>query len=248
MIVLLLLKKCIWRLPHQEAAVIRVEAAHALLHAKPPKPNLPRVEFNVLSHLRHNKDIVILPADKGNATVVMNSSDYHSKIITLLDDPSYQPVKKDPLTSWTNKKIKIIDKTSLPKPIKGRLKPNFAHLPRLYGLPKIHQNDSLLRPIVSTIGAPSYKLSKYVAAQLSEAIHNKESFVRDSRHFVQLTADLTMTPSDVMVSYDVVSLFTRVPINDTLYAMKHYFGLDDGLINLTEFCVRNNFFSYDGVA
>lgn len=44
-------------------------------------------EKRALQELRNNKDIVILPADKGNATVVMNTIDYKEKMTLILNYP-----------------------------------------------------------------------------------------------------------------------------------------------------------------
>lgn len=47
---------------------------------KPPKPNIMEQAWIALSQLKANKGQIILPADKGNVTVVMNTEDYSSKI------------------------------------------------------------------------------------------------------------------------------------------------------------------------
>ena len=43
-----------------------------------------------------NSDTIILPADKGNATVLLDKEEYDRKVRELLDDTSYQPIKKTP--------------------------------------------------------------------------------------------------------------------------------------------------------
>ena len=42
--------------------------------------NLTKDEFHSLKRLTNDKDIVILPADKGRVTVVMDEKDYTAKI------------------------------------------------------------------------------------------------------------------------------------------------------------------------
>lgn len=48
-----------------------------------------------MKELRNNQDIVIR-ADKGNATVVMNKSDYNERIKTLLDPDHHRKPTGDP--------------------------------------------------------------------------------------------------------------------------------------------------------
>ena len=54
--------------------------------------------------MRSWKDEVILPADKGNATVVMERKDYDRKVRGLLDDTStYYKLPKDPTPTQESK-------------------------------------------------------------------------------------------------------------------------------------------------
>jgi hypothetical protein len=43
-------------------------------------------ERRALRSLKANEALTVLPADKGNATVVQNTSDYNRKIAALLED------------------------------------------------------------------------------------------------------------------------------------------------------------------
>ena len=39
-----------------------------------------------MKELAKDEDLVVLPADKGRATVVMNSDDYNAKLHAMLED------------------------------------------------------------------------------------------------------------------------------------------------------------------
>ena len=92
-----------------------------------------------------------------------------------------------------------------------------ARPPGLYGLPKIHKE------VVNNIGAPTYHLSKYLAGLLSQLTGNSAHHVKNSFHFVQILESLRVQPEDLMVSFDVVSLFTNVLIVDSLELLSHHF-------------------------
>ena len=53
--------------------------------------------------------MVILPADKGNSTVIMNKSEYTKKIHDIIVDTGFKTLKKDP-TKKLERTI-IIDST-----------------------------------------------------------------------------------------------------------------------------------------
>ena len=52
--------------------------------APPPNNNITQEEQEALKELKSNPEIVILKADTGNATVVMNSKDYDQKVNSML--------------------------------------------------------------------------------------------------------------------------------------------------------------------
>jgi hypothetical protein len=68
----------------------RQETVRIIKSSSRPKDNLTRDERKALRTLKANTDLTILPADKGNAKVVLNTLDYKQKITSLLEDPSYR--------------------------------------------------------------------------------------------------------------------------------------------------------------
>ncbi|CAJ0927182.1 unnamed protein product [Ranitomeya imitator] len=65
--------------------------------------NLSAPDFQALQTLRNDKDIIIKPADKGGAIVVMNKSDYTKEIHRQLhDDTVYRLLPADPTTMIRN--------------------------------------------------------------------------------------------------------------------------------------------------
>ena len=68
-----------------------------------PRDNLRTTERAALKTLKDNVNLTILPADKGNTTVVLNTSDYKQKISSLLEDPAYRILTKYPTDSIEGK-------------------------------------------------------------------------------------------------------------------------------------------------
>jgi len=109
-----------------------------------------------------------LPAEKGNATVVLNTSDYKQKISSLLQDPEYRKITNDPADSIDRKTTAFLKKSSLTEETRRQLCPAGSRPLRVYGLPKIHKEGVPLRPTGSNIGAPTYQLSKYLTGLLTQ--------------------------------------------------------------------------------
>ena len=92
------------RLGGEEASELRGSVCSILKRARPPSQNLDKDERTVLKTLRQDRTITILPADKGNATVVMDTEEYERKVKSLLEEAVYKKVKKDP-TQATERKV-----------------------------------------------------------------------------------------------------------------------------------------------
>ena len=89
----------------EDGQSLREGVKKCLEEAKPPKPNLTHEEREAIKELKKDNTIVILPADKGNATVVMDREEYNNKMRDLLKQDDYRIIKKDP-TLKIEKKIK----------------------------------------------------------------------------------------------------------------------------------------------
>ena len=154
------------RMNIEEANDLRVRVCGILRRAKLPPSNLRKEERRALRTLKNNNSIVVLPADKGNATVEMDAAAYEEKITILLKDPVYKKVKRDPTAAIEWKVLKEVreleKKHLLSKALGTRLKPSSSRSPKLYGLLKIHKPEVPLRPIVSCIDSPTYQLAKHI--------------------------------------------------------------------------------------
>ena len=142
-----------------------------------------------LKRLKTDKDIVILPADKGRVTVVMDRTDYHDKMNELVNDKqTYEELKRDPTPALQRKlnskllKLKKTDAIDIRRYY--RLRCPVPQSPKLDGLPKLHKPNIPIRPIVSFCGSPTYQLSKYLTTVL-------QPLTDQSRHKLQSTENFT---------------------------------------------------------
>ncbi|BHF85843.1 hypothetical protein SprV_1002901600 [Sparganum proliferum] len=92
-----------------------------------------------------------------------------------------------------------------------QMKQQDAALARFYGLPKIHKPNVLLRPIVALKGTPTYGLAKWLAKHLKKLTDGSEHTAVSSTHFLERLKGVIIAPDEIMVFFDVVSLFTSIP-------------------------------------
>ncbi|BHF59440.1 hypothetical protein SprV_0100239700 [Sparganum proliferum] len=181
-----------------------------------PREVLSKVERDALRELKANKDLGIVPADKGRSTVVLDRTDYLQKAKGLLEDRQfYVPCATNPVKALTreiNATLLALENSGAITPTERRMaRPQDTALARFYGLPKVHKDGAPLRPIVSLKGTPTFGLSKWLFRRLKFLTAESDTTVFLSAQFLEKLKWVSLHPNEVMVSFDVTSLFTSIP-------------------------------------
>lgn len=143
--------------------------AHILRTCKSSTPNIEKKEWDALRYLSSNDNLIILPADNGNATVFMNTTDYIKNLSDKLQDAYHKLSSRDQTTYpevTTKSKIKSFklgEKKSIPREISSRY-------PKLYELLKMHKPDTPLRSIVSAVNSPTRRLEKFISISCNQEL------------------------------------------------------------------------------
>ena len=131
-------------LSETQANSLRTKVASALTSAKIKDSNLSKSERNVLKELKQDDSILVLPADKGRSTVIMDKSDYNQKAENMLSDRNtYAVLKNDPTATVKRQliaKLKQLKEGGVLTQQQYRsLIPTAERALKFYGLPKIHK-------------------------------------------------------------------------------------------------------------
>ena len=171
----------------------------------------------------------------------------------LNDNATYVKLNKDPtidVNTSFNKELKKILKGS-PELIKQFLTIN-PSLPYMYGLVKTHKPNLPMRPIVSSVGSAAYKLAKWLVNLLSPLVGKiSNSHLLNNVDLVSKLLDFDYNNNFKLISFDVTSLFTKVPVNDLLLYLEdelkfHSFCLDHKvIIDLIKLCICNCKFQFE---
>ena len=93
--------------------------------------------------------------------------------------------------------------------------PRGCQLGVMYGLPKTHKTGTPLRPIVSSVNTVTYNTAKFLV-NLLKPISVNQYTCKDTFSFLNDTKTKTFGRNCYLVSLDVVSLFTNVPVDETI--------------------------------
>ena len=191
---------------------IDVERQLERLQDKRCKDNLPSDERLALKHLRQRTDIIIKPADKGSAVVVLSKEDYIKEADRQLNESVfYRKLSADPTSQYSTEVKQCVDsmfrRGLIDKRVKDFLVPHHPRAARFYLLPKIHKPGNPGRPIVASNGAPTENISRFADFYLRPSVIQLPSYIRNTTDFINKLRGLPRLPSGcLLVTLDVSSL------------------------------------------
>ena len=195
---------------------------------KNPHQNLSKEELAALTNLSKNKDIVIQKSDKGHSVVIVDKDTYIKRMENLLSDQrkfekvtlrNYaflnfvvnQEKRKD--TIFKN----LVDSNSMSKEMHKFIKQVGTRPGIMYGNCKVHKQQvdgyPPFQPILSALQTSTYNLAKLLVPILNPFTKN-ECTVKNSFQFAEEICE--QDPTLTMGSLDVDSLFTNIPLDETI--------------------------------
>ena len=233
------------------------------------KPNLTLQQLKTIQELRKNEEIIIKPADKGGAVVIMQKDLYLQEAMRQLNNNNYYERLDAPIYAETAYKIyQILDRMRRNGDISAKqlayLKPDLSTItPRyFYLLPKIHKprpswpHPSMPagRPIVSDCNSESSKICELIDSFLQPVSTLHPSYLKDTYHFISRVKNFQIEPQWLLISADVESLYTNMKIELIIQSIKQAFQdhpnferPDKAIIELLELTLNNNDFTFNGL-
>jgi len=231
------------------------------------KINLTNSEKLSLDKIRNNDSVIIKPADKGGATVIMNKTSYLNEAYRQLNNNKYYvkldgPVFHNNITVINNilKTMKTESFVNL-KQFEFLQAKNSDRARTFYLLPKIHKPREKWpqldmpegRPIVSDCGSESYRISQFINSYIRPISIKHSAYLKDTRDFVNKIRGLKTPNGALLVTGDVTALYTNMDIDRTMLVTRTALAehnpnpkLNEHLLNLLEITLRNNDFEFNG--
>lgn len=215
------------------------------------KHNISASERRAIKSLSQDKNIVIKEADKGGATVIMNSSHYQTMAEKILSDSTYyKKLDVDPqkLDRVNYNRLLVKHQQCLTEKEFKYLRNHEARPSQFYGLPKIHKseiikrecetrktsvielseaNDLNLRPIIAGPVCLTSRLSNFIDIILKPLVKYVTSYLKDTTDFLR-QLPRTTDENTILVSFDVESLYSNICHELGLEAIKYWLDLFQG--------------------
>ena len=111
-----------------------------------------------------------------------------------------------------------------------------------------------MRPIVSFCGSPTYELSKYLTTILKPLTDESRHKLQSTETFIDAITTAQVPDYHKLVSFDVKSLFTSIPLQLALDCTETAINnstlqlplLTNDLMDLLNLCLTSTYFQYNG--
>ena len=250
----------------EEIGIILKQQIRRLAPSNPDKPNLTPEQTQALDLLRKNKDIVVKPADKGSAIVIMNRKDYileadrqlavarHYKSIPQPIFPDRCELLNDILRDMKSKKLISAKEFNFLKAEPSARERYF------YLLPKIHKDPLTWtvphkvppgRPIVSDVSSESHNIALFIEYHLAPFSSLHKSYVKNTYDFLHKLSKVKALPTSLLISMDVDSLYTNIDNDMGLKAVSELFSkaphpAHESVLRLLRASLEGNDFTFNG--
>lgn len=185
------------------------------------------VKYRLEVFMKNNPDIIIARSDKGKHTVVLNKSDYINKMNKLVESTTDYILTDDiNITELENTSNAFNSELVKQGAINNihTYREYCTTIAKMYGLVKIHKKEYPVRPITAGCGSPGFKLSKFITELLGKVFPEDGLHVINSVIVKNKLEGLKINDDETMISLDVVSMFTNIPIDlmlEIIHERKH---------------------------
>ena len=223
--------------------------------------NLSREHNKILKTILHDDSYVVKQADKGGAIVVWRKDMYVAEAERQLSDITFYRHEQEDLTDKIRDKVHSVITEEISQgnlPVESSVMiPKKARCSRFYLLPKIHklQNPTPGRPVVSACNCPTEQVSAFIDDVLKELVVQQPSYLKDTNHLLNVFSNVPPCASDqtrLLFKCDVKSLYTIIPNNDGLTALKFWLERQDvvpypvaTILRLAELVLTMNHFEFN---
>jgi len=234
------------------------------------KQNITKTQIKTIKNFKRNTELIVKPADKGGAVVVMDKALYEKEALRQLNNNHYYrplpdgPIYQDTASAMFNILLELFTQGYITGNQLGYLRadPKTMDSRYMYILPKIHKSRASWpdprmpagRPIISDSASESVRVCEYIDYFLQPLSKLHPSYLKDTYDFIGKVRGQQIDPHWLLISADVESLYTNMRIDRILETVAEIFAEfpnperhDRLILKLLQLILENNDFEFNGL-
>ena len=198
-------------------------------------------------------NLSVTRADKGNSIVILTQDQYNNKVQDFLNKEKPVLLKKDPTEKVQNELKQTLKNNGI---FSDREKYFLVNKnpspPILYGLAKIHKQETPIRPVVSYSNTPL----RQIAVKLNNMLRNLTNFkpkysVKNSIDLSVKLKNITLPENTILASFDVSNMFSNIPNEECVKIITKKLKnnnvnpvIEQEILELLTLCINGNYFKF----
>ena len=225
------------------------------------KSNLTKFQAGILEKIRNNKSVIIAHADKNLGPVGVDAEQYIRWGLEehLLDPTTYQLISEEDARIAANELYKTIYQWTRKHSLSDHLTQDSRNYIRqkireassdpfgyFYLTIKIHKTPISTRPVCSDLASLPHSLGQWVDLALQPVVTSQPTYFKDSFALKRELNTLVIPPNASLFTYDAVSMYTNIEIDDCLERISTFLSTIwdriecAAVISAMEIVMRNN--------
>lgn len=214
-------------------------------------------EHNLVKSIKEKSDkndIVFTKADKGNTVIAIEKTQYIQKTLAFIQNGNFGTINSDPTNKFQKRIKEEIERSpSIISNQKFKLIIMNPQPPQLYSLIKLHKPGYPIRPVVSYMSAPAYKLSAFLIDIIKNHCNFQPKYsIKNSSDLINKIQNITVPTNARLISFDVQNLFPSIPPNDTVNLVENLLiknqvnpVIKQEILNLLQICLDQSYFLFE---
>ena len=185
--------------------------------------------YKHVKRIVNDKSLVVVSGDKESCVVLIDQTNYQDNLQKMVDDGIKNGIYKVAEDN-TLKDLKLF-KSFLYRSFRKyehyeEMLPKSNQPGQLYGTTKTHRFNNIneiikdnlkFRPIIAQTGTYTYNTAQFIAEYHKSLCSGNNDIIRNTQEFfTSLKQQDPLLPDEEYISYDVESLFTNVPVHETI--------------------------------
>lgn len=168
--------------------------------------------------LKCHAEIIVTNSDKGSVTIISYRNEYKEKVNVLLNDQQqFSIIRRDPTAQLQTRNNKIaaslVKSNFINKDEAKQITTYTAVPPRMFAQIKYHKEGLPIRPIVSTVNSPAYRMSRFLTNILNKSFKKPKYNIKNSFELIKKLRHKHIPNGNILVSFDVVNCFNNIPVD-----------------------------------
>jgi hypothetical protein len=211
--------------------------------------------INQIKNILEENNLTVTKADKNKAIVIIHKNELEQKIQTFIQENHITHLSKDPMDTFQKQLQQTLHQcnTLIDKNKHKYLLNIKPKAPQMNARIKTHKETQLIRPVINSTQAPTYKIAKFLNKIIKNHINLPTTFVAKNAQEVATDLDtIQIHNNNKLLTLDIKDLYVNMPTQDILHTTKFWLDKQNNdqtitqqILSILTVIMKQNYFKHN---